>query len=190
MKTTETIQQTSHLSMPQRRNVHGKIFGGYLMRKAFELAWMNCYSVTHVRPELREVLLQNRVMSLFVVVVYTQVDHVTFKTPVEVGNILELSSRIVRCEQACDSSDPQKGLASLSVQAKILNPATGQRSTSNTFEFLFGFTAKTKHCLRVVPESYADGIALLQAHRLLSSYKSDRNQRLLFAETVYTQPIQ
>lgn len=27
------------LMQPQSRNIHNKIFGGYLMRKAFELAW-------------------------------------------------------------------------------------------------------------------------------------------------------
>eukprot|EP01034_Spumella_vulgaris_P029332 gene29331-36364_t len=26
---------------PQDRNMHGKIFGGYVMRKAFELAWVS-----------------------------------------------------------------------------------------------------------------------------------------------------
>jgi hypothetical protein len=25
---------------PQERNIHGKIFGGYLMKEAFELAWI------------------------------------------------------------------------------------------------------------------------------------------------------
>lgn len=28
----------------QNRNVHGKIFGGYLMKKAFELAWVTAVS--------------------------------------------------------------------------------------------------------------------------------------------------
>ena len=32
-----------HICHPQNRNIYGKIFGGFLMRNAFELAWSNAY---------------------------------------------------------------------------------------------------------------------------------------------------
>ena len=34
----ETLRQSTRLLHPQFRNIHNKIFGGYLMREAFELA--------------------------------------------------------------------------------------------------------------------------------------------------------
>lgn len=33
--------KNSILCFPSKRNLHGKIFGGYLMRTAYETAWAN-----------------------------------------------------------------------------------------------------------------------------------------------------
>ena len=37
----------------QERNIHGKIFGGYLMKEAFELAWISAVRVEKRREEKR-----------------------------------------------------------------------------------------------------------------------------------------
>lgn len=39
-----TELRSVQVTMPQDRNIHGKVFGGYLMRKAHELAWSAAYS--------------------------------------------------------------------------------------------------------------------------------------------------
>lgn len=49
-----------------QRNLHGRIFGGFLMRRAFELAHSTCYLHAGVRPHT------------------LSIDEITFKRPVEV----------------------------------------------------------------------------------------------------------
>jgi acyl-coenzyme A thioesterase 9 len=46
---------------PQQRNMHGRIFGGFLMRRAFELAFATTYLFAGSRPS------------------FVRVDEVTFK---------------------------------------------------------------------------------------------------------------
>jgi acyl-coenzyme A thioesterase 9 len=62
----------------QDRNLHGKVFGGYLMRHAYELGWM-C-AMKH---------LNGRVPKIF------HIDDIIFKAPVEIGSILRLKARVV-----------------------------------------------------------------------------------------------
>lgn len=40
MTTSETICKTRLLMHGQDRNVHGKVFGGYLMREAFDISYL------------------------------------------------------------------------------------------------------------------------------------------------------
>ena len=62
------IQDTRHentfICQPQQRNIHGRIFGGFLMRKAFELAFSNAYAFAGAAP------------------LFVEVDHVDFFRPV------------------------------------------------------------------------------------------------------------
>lgn len=42
------------MCQPQQRNITGRVFGGFLMRKAFELAFASCYVHCGFRPKLSE----------------------------------------------------------------------------------------------------------------------------------------
>lgn len=44
--------ESTVLMQPQERNIHNKIFGGFLMRKAFELAWSTAYVFSSQKPIL------------------------------------------------------------------------------------------------------------------------------------------
>lgn len=39
----ETQIEKTLLMHIQDRNLHGKVFGGFVMREAFELGWLNAY---------------------------------------------------------------------------------------------------------------------------------------------------
>lgn len=41
---SSTVRSSLLLTMPQDRNIHGKVFGGFLMRQACELAWATGYA--------------------------------------------------------------------------------------------------------------------------------------------------
>lgn len=60
----DTYHENSLMCQPQQRNIHGRIFGGFLMRKAFELAFANAYAFAGSAPR------------------FVEVDHVDFVKPV------------------------------------------------------------------------------------------------------------
>jgi acyl-coenzyme A thioesterase 9 len=62
-----TKMQNALIAQPQTRNMHNRIFGGFLMRRAFELAFANAYVFGGARPVFREV------------------DEISFAAPVDVG---------------------------------------------------------------------------------------------------------
>lgn len=62
----DTCLQNSFICQPQQRNIHGRIFGGFLMRRAFELAFSTAYAFAGAAPHFMEV------------------DHVDFFKPVSI----------------------------------------------------------------------------------------------------------
>ena len=56
--------------------MYNKIFGGFLMREAFELAWANTFVCIKSRPTV------------------VCMDDINFRKPVEVGSLLYLSSQV------------------------------------------------------------------------------------------------
>jgi acyl-coenzyme A thioesterase 9 len=58
--------------------MHGKIFGGFLMRKAIELAYLTTRSYGNDSNPILQ-----------------SIDTIHFNKPVNIGNILKLDSRIV-----------------------------------------------------------------------------------------------
>lgn len=57
----ETSLSNTFVCQPQQRNMQGRIFGGFLMRRAFELAFATTYLFAGSRPS------------------FVRVDEVTFK---------------------------------------------------------------------------------------------------------------
>jgi acyl-CoA hydrolase len=72
----ETATTTTLITMPQDRNLHGKVFGGLLMRKAFETAFACGWRLTGVLPK------------------FLALDDVTFLQPVETGALLRFDARV------------------------------------------------------------------------------------------------
>lgn len=62
----DTCFENSFICQPQQRNIHGRIFGGFLMQKAFELAFSTTYTFAGAAPR------------------FVEVDHVDFLKPVSV----------------------------------------------------------------------------------------------------------
>ena len=81
---SETALQNSLTCQPQQRNTAGRIFGGFLMRRAFELAFTTAYLFAGKRP------------------VFLELDLVTFKAPVSVGDLLRFESCVLYTSAAMD----------------------------------------------------------------------------------------
>jgi acyl-coenzyme A thioesterase 9 len=79
MKDTET--NSTSFMQPQYRNRHSyMIFGGYLMRQTFELAYCTAASFSHAFPR------------------FVSLDSTTFRAPVPVGSVLYMKSTVVYTE--------------------------------------------------------------------------------------------
>lgn len=72
----ETRLENSLICQPQQRNIHGRIFGGFLMHRAFELAFSTAYVFAGMMPS------------------FLEVDHVDFLRPVR-----QLHSSYLLCFQ-------------------------------------------------------------------------------------------
>ncbi|KAF9663070.1 hypothetical protein SADUNF_Sadunf17G0000300 [Salix dunnii] len=172
------IQDTRHentfICQPQQRNIHGRIFGGFLMRKAFELAFSNAYAFAGAAPR------------------FVEVDHVDFFKPlslardmVDVGNFLRLKS----CVLYTELENPAEPLISVEVVAHVTRPElrsseiqwklailvlTNGKQVSNKFYFTF----------TVLHEAIKDGLRIRnvvpateeEARRVLERMDAENSQ--------------
>ncbi|OIW10149.1 hypothetical protein TanjilG_27900 [Lupinus angustifolius] len=140
----DTCLQNSFICQPQQRNIHGRIFGGFLMRRAFELAFSTAYAFAGVAPH------------------FLEVDHVDFVKPVDVGNFLRLKS----CVLYTELDNPDKPLVNVEVVAHVTKPELRSSEVSNRFYFTFGVDPEAiKNGLRirnVVPDTEEEARKVLE----------------------------
>lgn len=134
----ETRMTSTRICHPQHRNIHNKIFGGYLMRQAFELAWANACMFSKTRPR------------------FIALDDTWFRCPVEIGSILSFSSLVTY------TAPEQNGYFQVAVSAEVLDPATQSKNTSNVFHFTFH---SDKPVPLVFPKSYVEAMRYLHGQR-------------------------
>jgi acyl-coenzyme A thioesterase 9 len=151
--------------MPQHKNLHGKVFGGFLMRQAFEIAFATGWKLTGDLPR------------------FLAMDDVTFLAPVETGALLTFDARctyaqgppsnVYSVSVAAKMSVPDRLSAALhhgSVDSKImqqqmsLSPSSQQQQLTNTFNFVF-YGDEANSVPRVYPKAYTDTMAYIEAHR-------------------------
>ena len=127
---SETVRESLVMCMPQDRNIHNNIFGGHLMRLAFELAFSTgvLYSKSRIH--------------------FAALDDIIFKKPVPIGSLLNLRSEIVYAPGA-----PSRSFQ-IRVIADVLDPLQGTKDTTNIFHFTF--VSQRTDLDRVMPQTYED----------------------------------
>jgi len=120
----------------QNRNVHGKIFGGFLMREAFELAWACVY--LYAKGEYPEII---------------HIDEVTFLIPVDVGSLITFTAQVTYVEET---------LIHVLVTCEKMMIQTGE--AQKTTEVHLTFITKSQ-LQPVLPDSYESGMKYLEAKR-------------------------
>ncbi|KAK2415460.1 acyl-coenzyme A thioesterase 9, mitochondrial [Trifolium repens] len=118
----DTSLENSLICQPQQRNIHGRIFGGFLMNRAFELAFSTAYAFAGLVPY------------------FLEVDHVDFLRPVDVGDFLRLKS----CVLYTELHDPDQPLINVEVVAHVTRPELRSSEVSNTFHFTFTVRPEAK----------------------------------------------
>lgn len=148
----ETNRRQTLMMYPQNRNIHHKIFGGYLMRLSFELAWNTAFVHCKQRP-------------LFVCV-----DHMTFMQPVEIGSVVSLSALVIHT-----------GSTSFVVQVdiEVIHPMQNSTTLTNTSYFTFVAVDDKKNpqpVPKVLPITYEEGLKFLDGAKRYALGKQVRKE--------------
>lgn len=182
-----TSLSNAFVCQPQQRNMHGRIFGGFLMRRAFELAFATTYLFAGSRPS------------------FVRVDDVTFRNPVDVGSLLRFTSHVVHvayrplrgqdgrqqqqqvqqpspgqqqqpspqqpCEGRPDDQQAQEALIAVEVAAAVCQPEQKAATHTNTFRYVFAVRLEPGQRLRRVLPATPGDVARLA--RLMADDEAD-----------------
>ena len=145
-----SIRQSTLLMHPQSRNVHDNIFGGYLMREAFELAWNITYLYCRQKPK------------------FISMDHMYFYKPVEIGSIISFTGTVIYTVE--------KTLM-VEVVTEVIHPKSGETQVTNVCYFTFATLddgGKSQRVPQILPHSYEDGLKYLDGAK---RFKLGENKR-------------
>lgn len=137
----ETKLKNVIICFPQERNLFNKIFGGFLMRQALELAFANATLHSHNRIRI------------------AAIDNILFQKPVEVGSFLFFLSEIAYTE-GC--------YMEIRVHSEVVDPRTGERDTTNVFHFTI---VTENPVPLVWPKTYGESMLYLDGRRRFLEYK-------------------
>lgn len=150
---SETFRQTTLAMQPQDRNIHHKIFGGYIMRQSFSLAWNIAYLFTRSHP------------------LFVALEKMYFYKPVEIGAVVSFSGVVVYTG---------KTSYIVEVTAEVIDPKTGFSEVINVAYYIFVAVDKKKQPIQVpkiLPHTYEEGLKYLEGARYYRHGKDVRQQR-------------
>ncbi|KAI8068416.1 acyl-CoA hydrolase [Gongronella butleri] len=126
----------------QFRNVHNNIFGGFIMKKALELSYATASAFLQSKKPI--------VLSM---------DGVTFRKPVFVGSLLEMTSAVVY-----SPGHPHRSIQ-VRIVADILDIENDKRATTNVFYFTLSCEDPSIKVRQVLPRSYGEILLWLDGKR-------------------------
>lgn len=127
----DTQASNMEVAQPQVQNYHGRIFGGFLMRRAYELAFANCFMFAGQLP------------------VFLEVDEVSFRKAVDVGDLIVFQSRVLYTQEPRSDIHPRT-LVYVEVETWVTDPTKKTANVTNRFYFTFGSKEK---CRQVFPSN-------------------------------------
>lgn len=148
-KMHDTVVISTRLCHSQERNIHNFIFGGYLMREAYDTAYIVACKFTKASSVTMESL-----------------DEILFHLPVPIGSILEFTGQVIYVEgkEFC-----------VSIISHITNPKYPQQTKQVTNTFYFTFKSVVVHELpQIVPTSQEERMAYSSGKRRYEAGKQAR----------------
>ncbi|TAQ84701.1 hypothetical protein B7494_g6975 [Chlorociboria aeruginascens] len=152
---SRTTISSVQIMQPQYRNRHNfMIFGGFLLKSTFELAFTCVSATAHSRPK------------------FLSLDPSTFENPVPVGSVLYLTASVVftdrPLEEEADDARPHQGEGEekktrimIRVDSEIRDVEHGIVKPTGRFHYTF----EVEKAITVVPESYGQYMMYLDARR-------------------------
>lgn len=165
----KTKLSTTSIMQPQYRNRHNfMIFGGFLLKQTFELAFCCAASFSHAKPT------------------FVSLDPSTFENPVPVGSVLYLTATVVYCDPPLVSGPDDKPSTNLSghtrlqvrVDSKVRNVEHGETKPTGQFNYTFTVAADC----RVIPKSYSEFMMYIDARRRAKQVKEVVNSERTTSE--------
>ena len=140
---------STELTQPTDKNVNGHIFGGWLMRKAYETAWAAGWQATGSPPQ------------------FLAMDDVLFASPVELGSLLSFTGSLTFAPGAPHRTYgitvvvtmSRRGAPGTAAAPQLLPPIV-----TNTMHFTF-HSGDLAFPPRMLPQSYSEAMAYIEAHR-------------------------
>ncbi|PSN68847.1 Thioesterase/thiol ester dehydrase-isomerase [Corynespora cassiicola Philippines] len=152
-----TRLQTATIMQPQNRNRHHfMIFGGFLLKQTFELAFTAAAAFAHARPT------------------FVSLDPSTFQNPVPVGSILYLTATVVYTDPPLigapgETFDPNDQYTRMQVRvdSKVRDVEHGRSKPTGQFNYTFTVPKN----IRVMPRTYQEFMMYLDARRRAEQVK-------------------
>lgn len=147
------IRNSMERMYPDQENVPKKIFGGYVIRRAFELALMHAEEIAPHRP------------------VFVRVNRINFLQPIRIGDKLDFTSRIVYTGDTSISIE-------IDIERTSLNKVT--KALSNTCVFTFAnvdSNMQPQPVPKVYPTTYAEDERYLKARRRRKEHLIDMERK-------------
>lgn len=131
------------------------IFGGFLLKSTFELAFTCASAISHSRP------------------IFIALDPSTFVNPVPVGSVLYVSATLAYCDRVLVGGEEEgrvdegvdgKGVKTrvqIRVDTKVKNVEHGETKPTGQFNYTF----EVDGIVQVLPESYEEFMVYLDARR-------------------------
>ncbi|KAF5269330.1 hypothetical protein FQR65_LT02632 [Abscondita terminalis] len=122
-------------SHPEDRNLHNKVFGGFLMRQAMELSWALGFMFSKYRPALKSI------------------SNISFNRPVDVNSLVKMNAYVVFTHMQ---------YIQITVYAECYDSTSGKTCTSNAFHFTYEVPEQVPE---VFPRSYQDAMMYIDGRR-------------------------
>jgi len=175
MALSETSYQNVVICQPQHLNRSGKIFGGYLMKIAYELARVTAYrfigglsDIYDASVDRQEIIEQHPQ--------FVSSDEITFEHPVSVGCIIRNES-VVSCTDTMNVMEEREQMQGefyegrrammIFVRTHIQEPGKSEEILSNVFSFCFVVPKPKRVMRRVIPLTYEESMVYITGKRAL-----------------------
>ena len=162
----KTRQQSSQIMQPQYRNRHNfMIFGGFLLKQTFELAFCCAAAFSHSRPT------------------FVSLDPSTFENPVPVGSVLYLTATVAYTdpplvtttlagggvvEDTGDGHGEKYTKVQIRIDSKVRDIEHGETKPTGQFNYTF----LVERNIRVMPSTYSEFMIWVDARRRAESVRA------------------
>ena len=147
---SDTVLKSAMIMQPQDRNRHNfMIFGGFLLKQTFELAFCCAASFAHARPN------------------FLALDPSTFENPVPVGSVLYLRATVsyTEPEERGGGGGSSVGSKFTRVQVRVDSKVRDVEHGTKKSTGMFNYTFLVEKDVHVMPKSYGEFMLWTDARR-------------------------